>query len=671
MFTLNARNDYLHWFTVLLLGVGATNCGSQTTDTGTETHWLTACETDTQCGRLSCVCGFCTTTCDTSSTCPNRAPHCVSTSELECDNGGASAMCWDEPAELNVASSEPGKESAPPAGSSDAGTGGTIPKLDPAQLQCRTDGWCWLSPDAPGERIYALTPDGMFAVGAGGTVFERDAGYHPSPTSSDLTLVSRWGDSLWVGGPDGVWLRTAEGWSMVSDGGVSAMVASSESELWAIRGGDVALFSEGEWTTADLPQPAKDGLMLRDVTALEDGSVLVLGSYQPARDNGEGTLFSWDGTSWTESPAGLATGDVRFLKGGPGVYAYHVPDNGDDTIMRVFDVTNGWEIVADDHGDVGSAVFWGPDGELWFSADGSLFHFNETTPLVSSPDTNCTVVAAPEADEILCSEVRGGLTRISAAEGTLVASIPGPTFPATLPDTFGTQPVPVWAQATTAWAAAADDVWRAPLEHFDGSQWLSHVEPAGTFSATAIDGTSSNDVWFAGGSEVRRWDGASVNTAALADNDMIGQVLALRASAANSVWALVQTDSKPAEIQIQRYNGRSWAVVYRQDAGVATYSRGAIVGTQPTDLWAAFGQTLLRYDGAAWTTVVQLDAGETLLDAAADDADVWVLTDRHVYQVGGTELVDKGPYVAPLDHLAVSMDHLWTFDGVYALQLAR
>lgn len=54
-------------------------CGSTTRGTGSETHWLAACDSDAQCeGSLKCVCGTCTLPCSGKS---------------ECQSLGASATC--------------------------------------------------------------------------------------------------------------------------------------------------------------------------------------------------------------------------------------------------------------------------------------------------------------------------------------------------------------------------------------------------------------------------------------------------------------------------------------------------------------------------------------------------------------------------------------------------
>ncbi len=56
----------------LLFGVWAAACGSTSgPKTGTQTNWLSSCQSDADCDGLECVCGICTETCNNADDCPN------------------------------------------------------------------------------------------------------------------------------------------------------------------------------------------------------------------------------------------------------------------------------------------------------------------------------------------------------------------------------------------------------------------------------------------------------------------------------------------------------------------------------------------------------------------------------------------------------------------------
>ena len=62
--------------------VALLQCGSTSSTSGTETHWLQSCESDAECGGFQCVCGLCTLPCTDTADC-NEAPEtsvCGSTS---------------------------------------------------------------------------------------------------------------------------------------------------------------------------------------------------------------------------------------------------------------------------------------------------------------------------------------------------------------------------------------------------------------------------------------------------------------------------------------------------------------------------------------------------------------------------------------------------------------
>jgi hypothetical protein len=107
-------------FAALLVGAAlGGGCGGQagTTATDTNTNWLRACDKDADCGSaLSCLCGVCTVTCESTSECRSVGGRGVCNTSSSCDE--APAVCEKEDAGVSG-----GKEKAPVAPGETGGTG--------------------------------------------------------------------------------------------------------------------------------------------------------------------------------------------------------------------------------------------------------------------------------------------------------------------------------------------------------------------------------------------------------------------------------------------------------------------------------------------------------------------------------------------------------------------
>ena len=57
--------------------------------TGSQTNWLTACRIDAECGRLQCLCGVCTRSCNAETSCTDLAGG----SCIPAEHAGAIALC--------------------------------------------------------------------------------------------------------------------------------------------------------------------------------------------------------------------------------------------------------------------------------------------------------------------------------------------------------------------------------------------------------------------------------------------------------------------------------------------------------------------------------------------------------------------------------------------------
>ncbi len=84
------------WFATLT-AVFALSCGANTGSgsSGSETHWLSRCDADDQCGEFSCLCGRCSVACEEDDPCDEPGTEvsalCVARDELRtsCDDGPA------------------------------------------------------------------------------------------------------------------------------------------------------------------------------------------------------------------------------------------------------------------------------------------------------------------------------------------------------------------------------------------------------------------------------------------------------------------------------------------------------------------------------------------------------------------------------------------------------
>ncbi len=690
MFISKAHSTFctLSLVTSSLCGVMMTaSCGSRTIDNGTETHWLTACDSDAECGGpTSCLCGVCTITCEVMESCPEQAPVCASASENSCSSVSVGSICSG----VRVATADGG-----PGQNTDAEKVELLPpnlnlavKPIPEVNTCDDTNWCWFS-STPGESFNALSRDGRYAVGQNGVVFDTSGVYLPRPSVESLVAVATHGDSLWVGGGAGVWRRTVSGWEEETDERVFKLAVDKDGTLWgATYHNRLLRRDDGGWVEVELP-PNPDyetGVVLDDITTLDDGSVLLLGQYLTGR-LGEATLFALEGDEWREYPSNTTTGAMRFLEGGNSPYAYNLSSSSDEHVS-VFAPRHGWKILKSSSISFIDTLFWGPDGQLWQSNDKGFAVFGEEEASVSSA-ISCESTVPWDKDTVLCAKVFGGLGYLSVDEvGELVEAPSSATQAPYAPELFGSMPTPVWAQTPITWAADASDVWRAPLEHFDGRTWRSYLSEGDEFSPFRIDGSTSDDVWFVAESELRHWDGAAVASVALPPAEQYVYNLSVRAITATDVWLMRHIlDGANSTVELLRWNGRTWETSYSalvEDQFVVAHTGGVIhraatVTGTADNLWAAFGQTVLRFDGETWSQawhfVTEVDAvGQThtvgIMDAATDGDGLWLLTDAGVYVLRDGDVERRG-YYAGLEQLSLTADYVWNFDGPTSRRFAR
>lgn len=659
------------WIAVVALGVcSSLGCGAHVKDdTGTETHWLKACDSDDECGGLACLCNVCTRACSEVDTCPNVAPHCVALDVLDCSASQQDAVCYGQTENELIAAAEDagGKPSPNPV---------QLPVRDldtrrPDATACDAYGWCWESPGAPGERFLAFSADGEFAVGERGVVFSMFDGYLDAPSVADLTSVVVVEGLPWVAAADGVWNRTSRGWNQSREVAASELAVTPDGGVWALGANTVARWDGKSWVDHSPSPQRTEMLFLYDLFVADDGTLSIAGGYFVDKSTTRGVVFTWDGSAWQERVAGFATGALRFLDGATEPYVYNVQTDDTNPVVRLYDPSNDWQVVAEREAASTRSVFWGPDGELWLSSESGVYSF-DGDPRQLPPETTCGNAVTWDSRTIVCADDTSGLTFVTATGDGRIEGNPGwPTFPAYVDSTFGTQPTPVWAQTDPVWARSVSDVWRAPLDHSDGRDWTSMLEKDDTFSAHSIAGSASDDVWFAGETELRHWDGEAVRPVELPTDGAPARIISLHVLDSTHVWTLLQTTTEPTDAMIASFDAKEWTIEHHFNTGGATIYHGRIVGSSLDNLWATFGYQIYRGVDGVWTPLVELDAAETIVDAATDGEALWLLSDHTVLRLDGTVLTSLGHRPLLLDRLAVTDDAVWNFSGPLVRKLPR
>lgn len=159
------------------------------------------------------------------------------------------------------------------------------------------------------------------------------------------------------------------------------------------------------------------------------------------------------------------------------------------------------------------------------------------------------------------------------------------------------------------WVVSKNDVWIAvhnvnlssdygdDLQHWNGTTWsLFSGFHQGWIRVYAMSGTSTNDVWAAGTSNVvsnprcpaRHWDGLSwTNTCPGLSSDGKKGFTGIYAAAPDKVWATGWEG-------LFFYDGATWSQV-TLPASVASNTLYAVWGTGPNDVWVGGSQGLLLH----------------------------------------------------------------------------
>jgi len=91
------RGLRVRWAALGVVGLLTAACGSKVSSEGpasSQTHWLSTCTSDAQCGDLACLCGICTSVCAANSACNSLGSHAVcAPGATACESAVAQSLC--------------------------------------------------------------------------------------------------------------------------------------------------------------------------------------------------------------------------------------------------------------------------------------------------------------------------------------------------------------------------------------------------------------------------------------------------------------------------------------------------------------------------------------------------------------------------------------------------
>lgn len=694
----------------------AAGCGTQSEDKGTETHWLDSCTRDLDCGSLECHCGVCTRSCELASECPSRAPQCVATGSLAAasscndqarvcsanaarDQGADSANTASTAAEdaavmtLGPAptSTEPTSTPSPTPPTSDSetsdaptsfnpnplpdagpgatdstqqvndsGTGslafGLVPVKDDHPGVCNTAGWCWQNPTPTGDSFSALSHDGALAAGERGIIFAWPDRYLESPTTDRLETIESIGDEIWTGGQYGLWHYDGKSWSLQVAQQVTPFRRTPDGQLWTMIANQLATLSDGIWDFRQPPLGMNETVL--DFAATDATPWVLTTNYRP-KEQPKGTLGVWTSSDgdWVFTPSDLVDEGQgwRLTALGDKVYV--------DTsyLQPLYEVTNGWQPVADKPATSSNGLWLAPDGRFMTSTADGMYAFDAHGAQQVS-NVGCGMLVNVGNERLRCTAGSRGLLDLQLTTH-FVPETPSETK--LDPKLFGTIPTRLWAGDESAWATSATDVWKGPLQHFDGESWTSYADAApDNFYAAQIDGSASDDVWFIGqyfdgdtGSRygLLHFDGESIEQVEPPALDPIQFLLAVRSFAPNDTWIAQGSQGKG---RILHFDGIEWHEEFTL-AQPTVYA--TIRGEDPTSVRFSMQATMYHQADGQWSELWTAPA--TSIGASVSIGDeLWLVADQ-VYQLVGDTVTPKGPISDYASDLGLTSDRVYLFSG--------
>ncbi len=491
---------------------------------------------------------------------------------------------------------------------------------------CSRDGWCWVNPLPQGNdllSIHGSAPDNVWMVDAAGVVLRFDgqrwqamtAPTYAAPADrvSDRpdwarwdvwnvsagryapeTWARRWARTLWVGGPDDVWLQVdgiqhydGTAWTDLTqgerlagpvagsaaddvwlastggllhwDGGVLAEVALPEHEAWAECNGlfaaghrDVHLtcfWIGGPWGGLS---PRAYGTLLHRAQGTWAPAVPAAGALGPFWKLDQGSR--WAATSWIE------------LEGGDS-------DWTDESALATW--IGGWQVL--DAPFPAVRDLWGADDALLVVGSGGAYWQTGPNAGVRREGPDLLSAWGSAADDVWAVGLGGAIQRW---DGQAWRTDP----PALTTDNL-----------VAAWGSAPDDVWavgdHGTATHWDGQRW-SAVRTGVEADLASVWGASHDDVWAVGTEgTLLHYDGVAWQAT---DSGTTWDLAAVSGSSADDVWVSVSGDSRVEEPFLLRRGANGW----RRQASEYFPGESTLAVAGPDDVWINSD----HWNGATWTS---------------------------------------------------------------------
>ena len=453
---------------------------------------------------------------------------------------------------------------------------------------------------------------------------------------------------------------------------ISAVWASSASDVWVSTSiGTMFHFDGTSWTEVSSPGSAVNkfiGSASNDLWAVTDG----------------GTLH-WDGAAWTTSTGAADGAHVLAQFGANDVW----------TVNR--DTANHWDgatwtahpgpgfVPLAIGGDASNLIAISTTGTIakllgstWGVADGSSHPGNDAvvidpTHIVVLQDFNVafwnngvwTTHTPPVLDRAWRKIIARSFADVWITSVAARYHWDGATWTA-VAETDPTNP----SFGSSLWLAPNDDLYLgdadAQVRRWNGTSWTSLTTGPG--KPNAVWGTTNTDIWAIGTSGFNgrpfalHWNGTTWTSTALEGTDTVDSVNAIWGTAPNDVWIAGgdYQGSDKVQRQMVHWDGTQWAhfKLGIEDAALPSQGFRLIRGFAANDIFAASPWALYHYDGTAWSPVAT--PVSTISDVFGSSAsDLYVAGGATLAHWNGTAWTTKTAPLSITSGVAVSPTEIW------------
>lgn len=542
--------------------------------------------------------------------------------------------------------------SAGSSGSNDQpGTGGTSTEgpsdgTNPPQPgACDADGWCRSTDDRFGDQVLQIggTRDGsvVFATTETNEFLEYREGswlYREGPFERGEVLLVVGDSDVWVGNSAGAWHWNGESWEQVTEGNVSALVATSNGVVWSLIDGVPNEWSATGWTAH--PLEIEDEAPV-DLAASDTSNELWLLTTALDGRRSKGRVYAFDQMAWVDLPGSMSEygAEWRLTHFDDRLFVYA-------DLVGLFDALNEWAPVAE--APTAAAVVGVPgEGLVTCSPTPAFLQFEGTSePTALELSTfACSTLWARSPEDIWTANVLGGVTHLTTSD----VAVDEPLPPMGDAASFTRMPTSVWVGPGTmdAWGTSPSDVWASGTHHWDGEAWSQRT----TEGASHTFGTSTEDVWLVNDNYTapRHWDGASLSTMTVALEPTTGAI-AFRdglASAKNEAWFAVTEyrDSKMFGGVLHAKAGvfdEAFAFQTELPSTSGLMAGAFLAGDVENGLWLGLPNELWRRVDGSWELALVAPEGESFIDGEVFEGHLWVLLRQTIAELDGSSLQPRG-----------------------------